>query len=323
MTTAGMKCSPRVAESILDLIGSTPLLRLNKVVPPNAGEVWAKLEAYNPGFSVKDRAALGMVLDAEQKGRLKPGDTIFEATAGNTGVGLALIGVQRGYNVVLFVPEKFAQEKVILMEAYGAKVYRTPEAEGMKGAIARCKAAAAEVPSSWISGQFENPANPKFHYATTGREIFEQMEGRIDAVVIGAGTGGTFSGVTRYVKERLPKVLGICVETQGSILGGGIAGPHAVEGIGNSFIPETYDATLADEVIAVNDENAFTMVRELARKEGVLGGSSAGAAAWAAVEVAKRLGRGKRVVTVVPDSAERYLSKGIFNFGIESSTGTP
>jgi cysteine synthase len=213
----------------------------------------------------------------------------------------------------MFVPEGFSEEKAMVMRALGAEVLRTPEAEGMQGAIRRAKELAASTPNSFMASQFENQANPEFHYETTAPEIFEQMNGRVDAVVIGVGTGGTLSGVARYVKERLPACLCVAVETQGSILGGGPQGPHRVEGIGVSFIPKTYNGELTDEIIKVNDPEAFAMVLELARKEGILSGSSAGANAYAAVEVAKRLGPGKRVVTVIPDAAERYMSKGIFD----------
>ena len=290
-----------IAENIVELTGGTPMLHLARLTSPGAGEVYAKLEYLNPGGSVKDRAAVGMIRRAEQQGLLRPGSTIIEATAGNTGIGLALIGVNKGYRVVLFVPERFSREKVQVMEALGAEVHRTPDSEG--------------IPDSFTALQFENPANPDFHYETTAPEIFEQMQGRVDALVIGVGTGGTFSGVARYLKERLPKVLAVAVETQGSVLGGGPPGEHKVEGIGASFIPKTFDGSLADEILMVRDDDAFAMVKELARKCGVLAGSSSGASVFAAVQVAKRLGPDKRVVTLVADSAERYLSKGIFEGG--------
>jgi len=302
----------RVAEEITELVGETPLLHLRKLTPAGAADVFAKLEYLNPGGSVKDRAAIGIISRAEQDGLLREGSTIIEATAGNTGVGLALIGVSRGYRVALFVPEKFSQEKVMLMRALGAEVSRTPDAEGMEGAIRRARALAASIPNSFMAGQFENQANPDYHYQTTAREMFEQMGGRIDAVVIGAGTGGTFTGLARYIKERIPGALAIAVEPQGSILGGGPKGEHKIEGIGASFIPKTFDGTLADEIFVVRDSAAFATVGELARKEGVFSGSSGGANVYAAVQIAKRLGAGKRVVTIIPDSAERYLSKGIF-----------
>jgi cysteine synthase A len=306
----------RVANDITQLVGETPMLRFRRIVPTGAAEVFAKLEYLNPGGSVKDRAAIGIIRRAEENGALKAGGTIVEATAGNTGIGLALIGVNRGYRVVLFVPETFSEEKVTIMRALGAEVTRTPDAEGMQGAIAKAKELVAGTANSFMAGQFENPANPDYHYETTAVEIFEQMEGRIDAVVIGSGTAGTFTGVARYLKERLPRVHTCAVETQGSVLGGGKPGKHKVEGIGASFIPKNFDPRVCDEIIMVNDDDAFDTVKELAAREGVLGGSSAGANVFAALEIAQRLGAGKRVVTIIPDSAERYLSKKIFEGGI-------
>lgn len=303
----------RVADDITQLVGETPMLHLRRIVGPDAAELYVKLEYLNPGGSVKDRAAIGIIGRAEKSGALRKGGTIIEATAGNTGIGLALIGINRGYSVVLFVPKRFSKEKVMLMRALGAEVIRTPDAEGMEGAIRRAQELARNTPNSFLAAQFENPANPDYHYETTGREIYDQMEGRIDAVVIGAGTTGTFTGVARYLKERNPKTLGIVVESEGSVLGGGKPGKeHKVEGIGASFIPKIFDRSLADQVIMVHDKDAFNMVKELAAREGVLAGSSGGANVFAAREVARRLGPGRRVVTMVPDSAERYLSKDIF-----------
>jgi cysteine synthase A len=306
----------RVSDDITKLVGDTPMLQLKKLVPAGSADVFVKLEYLNPGGSVKDRAAIGLIERAEREGKLKAGGTIIEATAGNTGIGLALIGVNRGYKVRMFVPEKFSEEKVMIMRALGAEVTRTPEAEGMQGAIQRAKDLLATDSSAFMAAQFENPANPDYHYQTTAREIFEQMEGRIDAVTVGSGTAGTFTGIARFLKERLPKVYTVAVETQGSILGGGPPGPHKVEGIGSSFIPKNFDASVCDEIMMVNDEQAFDMVKQLAAREGVLGGSSAGANVFAALKIAKKLGVGKRVVTLIPDSAERYLSKKIFEGGI-------
>lgn len=306
---------PRVAENIIELVGYTPMLHLRRIMPPGAADVYAKLEYLNPGGSVKDRAAIGMIQRAEAEGKLKLGGTILEATAGNTGIGLALIGVNRGYHVIMCVPERFSEEKVKVMKALGAEVIRTPDEEGIKGAIRKAREIAAGIAGSFVALQFDNPANPDFHYETTAREIFDQMEGRLDAVVIGVGTGGTFTGVARFMKEHAPHVHCVAVETQGSVLQGGPPGEHKVEGIGASFIPATFDASVADEIIMVNDQDAFATVSLLARKEGVLGGSSSGANVFAALRVAEKLGPEKRVVTIIPDLAERYMSKKIFEGG--------
>ena len=306
----------RVTDDITELVGATPILQLKRLVPAGSADVYAKLEYLNPGGSVKDRAAIGIIRRAEQEGKLRAGGTIVEATAGNTGIGLALIGVNRGYKVKLFVPEGFSEEKIMIMRALGAQVTRTPEAEGMKEAINQALKVVASDPTAFMAGQFENQANPDYHYETTAREIFEQMEGKLDAIVIGCGTCGTFTGVARFMKKNIPRVRTMAIETQGSVLGGGPAGPHKVEGIGASFIPQTFDRSVCDEVLAVTDDQAFGMVKQLAATEGVLAGSSGGAAVYGALEMARRLGPGKRVVTIVPDSAERYLSKKIFEGGI-------
>jgi cysteine synthase A len=306
----------RVASDITQLVGHTPMLQLARLSPKPAAGVFAKLEFLNPGGSIKDRAALGMILDAEARGLLHPGSTIIEATAGNTGVGLALIGVNRGYSVKLFVPEGFAEEKCILMRGFGAEVVRTPEEEGMAGAIKRARAAGAAIPGSFTALQFQNQANPQFHHDTTAVEIWEQMEGRVDGFVAGVGTGGTFSGVARFLKEQNPAVVNVAVETEGSILQGGAPGKHKVEGIGVSFVPETFHRDVCDRIVAVTDEDAFAMVKRLASEEGLVGGSSSGAAVFAAVALAKELGAGKRIAVIVPDSAERYLSKKIFEGGV-------
>jgi cysteine synthase A len=306
----------RIAADITQLVGHTPMLRLTRLAPEPAAGVFAKLEFLNPGGSIKDRAALGMILDAEARGLLRRGSTIVEATAGNTGVGLALIGVNRGYTVKLFVPEGFAEEKCILMRGFGAEVVRTPDAEGMAGAIRLANEAAAAIPGAFMAGQFTNQANPQFHHDTTAVEIWEQMDGRVDGFVAGVGTGGTFSGVARFLKEKNPAAITVAVETEGSILQGGAPGKHRVEGIGVHFVPETFHRDVCDRVAMVTDGNAFAMVKRLAAEEGLVAGSSSGAAVYAAVELARELGAGKRIATIIPDSAERYLSKSIFEGGV-------
>jgi len=255
-----------------------------------------------------------MILDDEEKGLLKPGGTIIEPTAGNTGIGLALVGVARGYRVILCVPRGFAEEKMKLIEVLGGEIEYVPCEVGMKGAIARSLELAADIESSFIPQQFENRANPCFHEQTTGREIVEQMNGEIDAVVIGAGTSGTFCGVSRAVRKHNPNVLCVLVEPEGSIYGGGPPGPKKIEGIGQvDFIPGIYDPSLADEIMMVNDDDVFEAIKSIARSEGLLIGWSSGAAAVAARKVAERLGPGKRIATVFPDGGERYRSQGIFD----------
>ena len=303
-----------VAESVLDLIGQTPLLHLSRFAPPPLADVYAKIEWLNPGGSIKDRAALGMILDAEEKGLLQPGATIIEPTAGNTGIGLAVVGVARGYRVILCVPRGFAEEKMKLIEALGGEIEYVPNEAGMKGAIERCRELAATTNGSFVPQQFENTANPCFHERSTGREIIEQMNGRVDAVVIGAGTSGTFVGVSRAVRKVNKDALCVLVEPEGSIYGGNPPGPKKVEGIGQrDFIPKIYDASLADEIMMVSDEDVCAALRKIARLEGLLGGWSTGAAAAASYKIAERLGEGKSVVTVFPDGAERYRSQGIFD----------
>ena len=303
-----------VADSILDLIGQTPLLHLSRYAKPPLADIYAKLEWMNPGGSVKDRAALGMILDAEAKGLLNPGATIIEPTAGNTGIGLALVGVARGYRVILCVPRGFAVEKMKLIEALGGEIEYVEHEAGMQGAIDRCHELAAAIDGSFVPQQFENNANPCFHEQTTAREIIEQLNGEIDAVVIGAGTSGTFCGVARAVRKQNRNVLCVLVEPEGSIYGGKPPGPKKVEGIGQrDFIPKIFDASLADEILMVQDNEVCAALKQIARLEGLLGGWSTGAAAAASYKVAERLGPGKRVVTVFPDGAERYRSQGIFD----------
>ena len=303
----------QVCTSALDLIGETPILHLRSYDRPRAASIFAKLEFLNPGGSVKDRAALGMIQEAEKRGLLRPGSTIVEPTAGNTGIGLALVGTLRGYKVILVVPEKYSREKKQIMTALGASLVSTPTADGMPGALKKAQEIAAATPGGYLPQQFENPANPEIHYRTTAREIWQQMQGKIDALVLGAGTGGTITGVTRYVKERNPGVRSVLVESEGSVLGGGTAAPHKVEGIGNSFMPKILDRSLIDEVVAVTDRDAFATVLLLARREGLLVGGSSGAAAFAAARVAEQIGAGRKIVTLFPDIAERYVSQGIFD----------
>jgi len=308
--TATTLSLPPVVDSAIELVGATPIVRLTRIAPEERADVFAKLEFLTPGGSVKDRLGIGLIAGAEEAGKLAPGATIIEPTAGNTGIGLAFVGVQRGYRVILVVPEQFSIEKVKLMEALGGTVVRTPAAAGMQGAIVKAQELAAEIPGSYVPNQFANPDNARIHYRTTAREIWQQLEGRVDAAVIGAGSGGTFSGVARFLKEHDPEALCVVVEPNGSILQGGEPGPHEVEGIGVSFIPESLATELIDEVIMVHDDDSFATCRELARREGLLVGGSSGATCYAALQVARRLGPGKRVVTIFADAAERYLSKG-------------
>jgi cysteine synthase len=301
----------RVADGVLDIVGGTPLLRMRRYADEGGAALHAKLEFLNPGGSVKDRAALGMILEAERSGRVAPGATLVEPTAGNTGIGLALIGVARGYRVVLVVPEKFVGPKTHVMSALGAEVVLTPTEKGMPFAIEKARELAKTLPNAFLPQQFENEANPDYHYATTAAEIHAQL-GRVpDALVLGGGTGGTFTGVARYFKER-GEVHAVLVEPQGSVWGGGPAGPHKVEGIGNSFWPRTLDRDLIDEIRTIDDQSSFAAVRELARREGLLVGGSSGSVAHVSREVARDLGPGRVVVTLFPDGFERYLGKGIF-----------
>ncbi|HET7436540.1 MAG TPA: cysteine synthase A [Thermoanaerobaculia bacterium] len=307
-------------DSVLELVGNTPMLRLRRIPDEQCADIFVKLEFFNPGFSVKDRIGVGMIERAERDGLLKPGGTIIEPTAGNTGVGLALAGVQKGYRVILCVPENFSAEKREIMKALGGELVLTPGAGGIRGAIEKAEELARDIPNSYVPQQFRNVHNSESHYATTGPEIFEQLDGRIDAFVAGAGSGGTFTGVAKYLRERLPDVYCAVVEPEGSVLGGRQqAGPHEVEGIGSSFIPPVLHLDLSNEVITIFDAPAFAMVARLAAEEGILGGSSAGANVAAALQVAQRLGPGKRVVTIIPDAAERYMSKGIFSKWREKS----
>ena len=307
-----------IAKQLTDLIGRTPLLELNKFSAEKgiATPIVAKIEFFNPGGSVKDRIALAMIEDAEQRGLLKPGATIIEPTSGNTGVGLALVSAVKGYRLILTMPETMSVERRNLVKAYGAEVRLTPGKDGMKGAIAAAEALRDATPGSIILQQFENPANPAKHYVTTGREIWEQTEGKVDIFVAGVGTGGTISGVGRRLKEENPAVKVIAVEPKSSaVLNGQPSGPHKIQGIGAGFIPKTYNADVIDEVFDVENDDAIRTGRQLAQQEGLLVGISAGAAAFAAAEIAKRPeNAGKRIVVLLPDTGERYLSTQLFAF---------
>ncbi len=306
----------RVAGSIQELVGETPMLELKRMGLPPGVRLFAKLEYFNPGGSVKDRLGLSLLAEGERSGQLTPGGTVIEPTAGNTGIGIALAAIGRGYRVIFCVPEKFSQEKQELMRALGAQVVNTPTEEGIKGAISKAQELAATIPGAWVPQQFANPANPAAHYETTGPEIWAQMEGRVDVFVAGAGSGGTFTGVARYLKQQNPAVRCCIVEPEGSVLRGGEPGPHRTEGIGVEYIYPTLDMTLVDEIYTVADDPAFAMVKTLALQEGCLVGSSSGAACWAALEEARRHPPGTNIVVVFPDSSERYLSKRIYHGGV-------
>jgi cysteine synthase A len=302
-----------VARSPLELVGHTPVVRLNRLPGRDDAEVWAKLENYNPGGSVKDRICLAMVERAERDGRIKPGDTIVEPTSGNTGIGLALVCAVKGYRLILTMPDTMSEERRSLLAAYGAQLVLTPDTRGMHGAIAKAEELVRANPNYYMPQQFSNPANPEIHYASTGPELIEQME-RIDAFVAGVGTGGTISGAGRYLRDHLKnKPLIVAVEPKNSpVLEGGEPGFHKIQGIGAGFVPATLDTKIYDEVIAVSDEDATLFSRRIAREEGLLVGISSGANCCAALQIAKRLGRGKAVVAVFCDTGERYLTTDLF-----------
>ncbi|MBO8163384.1 MAG: cysteine synthase A [Brevibacillus sp.] len=305
-----------VYRNVKELVGNTPIVELTQFPLPEGVRLFAKLEFYNPGGSVKDRLGLELIRAAEESGELKPGGTIIEPTAGNTGIGLALAAVGTGYRVIFCVPEKFSEEKQELMRALGAEVVNTPTEQGIKGAIAKAKELAASIPNSFVPQQFANPANPHAHYKTTGPEIWKQMDGQVDVFVAGAGSGGTFMGVARYLKEKNPAVKTVIVEPEGSILNGGEPGPHKVEGIGMEFLPPFMDTSYFNAIHTIMDVEAFDMVKQLASREGLLVGSSSGAAMAAALREAEQAKPGSHIVTIFPDSSERYLSKKIYQGGI-------
>ena len=302
--------------SVEQLIGNTPLLELTNIEKEESlgARVFAKLEYLNPAGSAKDRIGKAMIDDAEASGKLKPGSVIIEPTSGNTGIGLACVGGVRGYRVIIVMPDTMSMERRLLMKAYGAELVLTEGAKGMKGAIEKAEELAAEIPGSFIPGQFDNPANPAAHKATTGPEIWRDLDGQVDVFVAGVGTGGTLTGTGAYLKEQDPAGKIVAVEPADSpLLGGGKAGAHELQGIGANFIPSVLDTKLYDEVIAVTSEDAFAAGRQLGRREGVLVGISSGAAAWAAIQLAKRPeNQGKNIVVLLPDTGDRYLSSRMF-----------
>lgn len=306
-----------VYQSILELIGNTPMVKLNRVVDEDMANVYLKLEFYNPGSSVKDRIAFAMIEDAEKSGRLKPGMTIIEPTSGNTGIGLAMVAAAKGYKAILVMPDTMSIERRNLLRAFGAELVLTPGAQGMKGAIAKAKELAEQNPDYFMPQQFENPANPKIHRETTGPELVEQGKaiGGIDAFVSGVGTGGTITGAGEILKQAFPNIKIYAVEPQDSpVLSGGTPGPHKIQGIGAGFVPAVLNTNIYDDVITVSNDAAFEMGRRIAREEGILVGISTGAAVRAGLEVARKLGKGKNVVVIAPSYGERYLSTPMYNF---------
>ncbi|HHQ4189916.1 TPA: PLP-dependent cysteine synthase family protein [Clostridium perfringens] len=296
---------------IRDLIGNTPILKLNNISTKEGVNIYAKIEGTSPGGSCKDRVGIYMVEKAEKEGKLKPGSTIIEATAGNTGIGIALAAINKGYKIIFIVPDKFSIEKQKIMKALGAEIINTPKEEGMEGAINLANSLLSEIPNSLSLNQFKNEANPLAHYETTGRELYDGLDGQIDYFVAGAGSGGTISGVLKFLKENISEVNGILADPVGSIIGGGQCGTYKIEGIGNNFIPETMDMSLVDDVIKVNDEEAFDAVKLLAKKEGLIVGSSSGAAFAAVLKLAEKIEKGN-IVTIFPDRGDRYFSTDLF-----------
>lgn len=297
---------------VKELIGNTPLIKLNHIDVKENVNIFAKLECFNPGGSVKDRIGVAMIEGAERKGILKKGDTIIDATAGNTGLGIALAAINRGYNIIFVVPTKFSIEKQKLIKALGAKIVNTPDEDGMLGAIDKAKELLDEIPSSISLQQFENEDNPLVHYETTGPEIYEALEGNINYFVAGAGSGGTFTGIVKYLKEKNKNIQGILADPEGSTMVGGEHKSYKIEGIGNDFVPKTMAISLVDKVITVNDDEAFKTVRLLAKKEGLIVGSSSGAILAAALKLSKEIESGN-IVVVFPDSGDRYLSTTLFD----------
>ena len=300
-----------VYTSMHKLIGNTPIVRINNMGGSPDVNIYAKLEMYNPSGSVKDRIGEYMIAAAEREGKLKPGGTIIEATAGNTGLGIAFAALGKGYRVIFTVPTKFSREKQALMRALGAEIINTPREEGMLGAVRKAEELKAQIEGAISLDQFENPANPLAHYETTGKEIWEDMGEKITHLVAGAGSGGTYTGIVRYLKEQNPDIKGVLADPEGSTIGGGEHFDYNIEGIGNDFIPDTMDINLVDTVVKVTDEEAFATVRELAAKEGIIVGSSSGAAMAAALKLSRKTERGN-IVVVFPDRGDRYFSTGLF-----------
>ncbi len=298
-----------IAKDISELIGNTPMVRLNRLAGPGMAEVLVKLEYFNPGGSVKDRICLSMIADAEKRGLLKKGSTIIEPTSGNTGIGLAMIAAARGYTCILTMPETMSVERRQILKAYGAQIVLTPGAEGMSGAVKRAEELSQKTPGSFMPQQFKNPANPEGHRKTTAPEILDQTGGKLDAFVAGVGTGGTITGVGEALKQYDPRIQIIAVEPKKSpVLSGGQAGPHKIQGIGAGFVPQVLNRAVLDRIVQVDDIDAFATAKALAKAEGLFVGISSGAAAWAALDIARQLGEGKRVVALLPDTGERYLS---------------
>ncbi len=299
----------RIADSVVELIGNTPMVKLSRIVEEDMAEIIGKLESFNPGGSVKDRICLSMIEDAEKKGLLKPGATVIEPTSGNTGIGLAMVCSVKGYGCILTMPETMSVERIYILKSYGAEVVLTPGADGMLGSIKKAEELLKETANSFMPQQFKNEANPRIHRKTTAREILKDTNGKIDAFVAGIGTGGTITGVGEVLKKQNRKIKIVAVEPEASaVLSGKEAGPHKIQGIGAGFIPEVLNRDIVDEIIQVSDDDAFKTSRRLAREEGLFMGISAGAAVWAAMKVARGLGKAKVVVVVLPDTGERYFS---------------
>jgi cysteine synthase A len=303
----------KVFQNITELIGNTPMVRLNRLVPEGAADVFVKLEKFNPSGSVKDRAAYNLIAAAEAEGLIQPGDTIIEPTSGNTGIGLAMNAAAKGYRAILVMPDNMSIERINLLKAYGAEVVLTPSELRMPGAIAKALELQKQIPRSFIPQQFENKANPDIHRTTTAREIYEQMEGRLDAFVATAGTGGTITGTGETLRQKLPDLYIAVVEPKGSpVLSGGQPGPHKLVGTSPGFVPKILNTNIYDEIVQIADEDALETMKKLASQEGILVGPSSGASVFAAITIAKRLGAGKRVVCIAPDTGERYLSMNFF-----------